>query len=112
MSFGPVTIAMLETMDIQAPGAPGLAARQVSNSEGKFTLTPPTTDADGSPLTGLTFRQVAVIQTTPRPRSCTGTTSTRSCSSTARRSSKWAWPPASRRARRSRSPSPASRTRS
>lgn len=62
MSFGPVTISTLDTMDIQAPGAPGLAARQVSNHEGEFTLTPPTTDADGSPLTGLTFGQAVVIQ--------------------------------------------------
>ncbi len=62
MSFGPVTIATLETMDVQAPGAPGLSARQVSNQQGEFTLTPPTTDADGSPLSGLTFGQVAVIQ--------------------------------------------------
>lgn len=62
MSFGPVTIATLETMDVQAPGAPGLSARQVSNGEGEFTLTPPTTDADGSPLSGLTFGQSVVIQ--------------------------------------------------
>lgn len=62
MSFGPVTIATLETLDVQAPGAPGLAARQVSNHEGEFTLTPPSTDADGSPLSGLTFGQAAVIQ--------------------------------------------------
>ena len=62
MSFGPVTIAALDTMDVQAPGAPGLSARQVSNQQGEFTLTPPTTDADGSPLSGLTFGQVAVIQ--------------------------------------------------
>jgi hypothetical protein len=62
MSFGPVTIATLDTMDVQAPGAPGLAARQVSNRAGEFTLTPPTTDADGSPLTGLTFGQAVVIQ--------------------------------------------------
>ena len=62
MAFGPVTIATLETLDVQAPGAPGLAARQVSNQEGEFTLTPPSTDADGSPLSGLTFGQVAVIQ--------------------------------------------------
>ena len=62
MSFGPVTIATLDTMDVQAPGAPGLAARQISNREGEFTLTPPTTDADGSPLSGLTFGQAVVIQ--------------------------------------------------
>jgi len=62
MSFGPVTIATLDTMDIQAPGAPGLSARQISNHQGEFTLTPPTTDADGSPLSGLTFGQAVVIQ--------------------------------------------------
>ncbi len=62
MSFGPVTIATLDTMDVQAPGAPGLSARQVSNHQGEFTLTPPATDADGSPLTGLTFGQAVVIQ--------------------------------------------------
>lgn len=62
MSFGPVTVATLETMDVQAPGAPGLSARQISNGRGEFTLTPPTTDADGSPLTGLTFGQAVVIQ--------------------------------------------------
>jgi len=62
MSFGPVTIATLDTMDVQAPGAPGLSARQISNGRGEFTLTPPTTDADGSPLSGLTFGQAVVIQ--------------------------------------------------
>ena len=62
MSFGPVTIATLDTMDVQAPGAPGLSARQLSNGRGEFTLTPPTTDADGSPLSGLTFGQAVVIQ--------------------------------------------------
>ncbi len=62
MSFGPVTIATLDTMDIQAPGAVGLSARQVSNHVGQFTLTPPATDADGSPLSGLTFGQAVVIQ--------------------------------------------------
>ena len=62
MSFGPVTIATLDTMDVQAPGAPGLSARQISNGRGEFTLTPPTTDADGSPLSGLTFDQAVVIQ--------------------------------------------------
>jgi hypothetical protein len=62
MSFGPTTIATLNTLDVQAPGAPGLAARQVSNAAGEFTLTPPTTDADGSPLSGLTFGQVVAIQ--------------------------------------------------
>ena len=62
MSFGPVTIATLATMDVQAPGAPGLSARQISNRAGEFTLTPPTTDADGSPLSGLTFGQAVVIQ--------------------------------------------------
>ena len=62
MSFGPVTISTLDTMDVQAPGSPGLAAQQISNSRGEFTLTPPTTDADGSPLTGLTFGQAVVIQ--------------------------------------------------
>ncbi len=62
MSFGPVTIATLDTMDVQAPGAPGLSARQVSNGRGEFTLTPPTTDADGTPLSGLTFGQAVVIQ--------------------------------------------------
>jgi hypothetical protein len=62
MSFGPVTIATLDTMDVQAPGAPGLAARQISNGRGEFTLTPPTTDADGSPLSGLTFGQAVVMR--------------------------------------------------
>jgi len=62
MSFGPVTVATLDTMDVQAPGAPGLSARQISNTRGEFTLTPPTTDADGSPLTGLTFGQALLIQ--------------------------------------------------
>jgi hypothetical protein len=62
MSFGPVTIVSLDTMDVQAPGAPGLTAQQISNRQGEFTLTPPTTDADGSPLSGLTFGQAVVIQ--------------------------------------------------
>jgi hypothetical protein len=62
MAFGPTTIATLDTMDIQAPGAPGLSARQISNHQGELTLTPPTTDADGSPLSGLTFGQAVVIQ--------------------------------------------------
>lgn len=62
MSFGPVTVATLDTMDVQAPGAPGLSARQISNGRGEFTLTPPTTDADGSPLSGLTFGQAVVMQ--------------------------------------------------
>ena len=62
MSFGPVTIFTVDTMDVQAPGAPGLTAVQLSNRAGEFTLTPPTTDADGSPLSGLTFGQAAVIQ--------------------------------------------------
>jgi len=62
MSFGPVTIVTLDTMDVQAPGAPGLTAQQTSNHQGQFTLTPPTTDADGSPLSGLTFGQAVVIQ--------------------------------------------------
>jgi hypothetical protein len=43
MSFGPVTIVTLDTLDVQAPGAPGLAAH-------------------GSPLSGLTFGQAVVIQ--------------------------------------------------
>ena len=62
MSFGPVTIVTVDTMDVQAPGAPGLTAVQLSNRQGEFTLTPPTTDADGSPLSGLTFGQAVVIQ--------------------------------------------------
>jgi len=62
MSFGPVTIATLDTVDMQAPGAPGLSAQQILNQLGEFVLTPPTTDADGSPLTGLTFAQAVVIQ--------------------------------------------------
>ncbi len=62
MSFGPVTIVTLDTLDVQAPGAPGLSARQISNHAGDFTLTPPTTDADGSPLSGLTFGQAVVVQ--------------------------------------------------
>jgi hypothetical protein len=62
MSFGPVTIFTLDTLDVQAPGAPGLTAQQISNRQGEFTLTPPTTDADGSPLSGLTFGQAVVIQ--------------------------------------------------
>jgi uncharacterized protein (TIGR03437 family) len=49
-------------MDVQAPGAPALTAQQISNRQGEFTLTPPTTDADGSPLSGLTFGQAVVIQ--------------------------------------------------
>lgn len=62
MGFGPVTIATAETLDISAPGAPGLAIQQNNNTVGSFTLTPPTTDSDGSPLTGLTFAQAVVIQ--------------------------------------------------
>lgn len=62
MGFGPITIATIETSDISAPGAPLLSAQQTSNTAGTFTLTPPTTDADGSPLTGLTFGQAVVIQ--------------------------------------------------
>ncbi|HPM24278.1 MAG TPA: hypothetical protein PLP66_10270 [Phycisphaerae bacterium] len=62
MSFGPVTIVTVDTLDVQAPGAPGLTAQQISNHQGEFTLTPPTTDADGSPLSGLTFGQAVVIQ--------------------------------------------------
>ncbi|MBK9120391.1 MAG: hypothetical protein IPM18_12435 [Phycisphaerales bacterium] len=62
MSFGPVTIFTVDTMGVQAPGAPGLTAVQLSNRASEFTLTPPTTDADGSPLSGLTFGQAVVIQ--------------------------------------------------
>lgn len=62
MSFGPVTIQSVETVDMQAPGAPGLSVQQTSNQVGEFVLTPPTTDADGSPLSGLTFAQAVVIQ--------------------------------------------------
>jgi len=62
MSFGPVTFTTLDTMDMQAPGAPGLSAQQILNQLGEFVLTPPATDADGSPLTGLTFGQAVVIQ--------------------------------------------------
>lgn len=62
MGFGPTTIATLDTLDIQAPGAPGLSVQQISNSAGEFTFTPPSTDADGSPLSGLTYGQAVVIQ--------------------------------------------------
>lgn len=64
MSFGNVAIAGLATVDVQAPGAPGLSARQVSNSAGEFEVIAPTVDADGSPLTGVTFAQVVALQAT------------------------------------------------
>lgn len=60
--FGPVAMAVLGTIDMTAPGAPGLVARQLSNSQGEYTVTPPTLDADLSPLTGLTHGEAAVIQ--------------------------------------------------
>jgi hypothetical protein len=52
MSFGPVTIVTVDTMDVQAPGAPGLTAVQLSNRAGEFTLTPPPPAAAGSPRSG------------------------------------------------------------
>lgn len=63
MSFSPVTIASLDTVDRSAPGAPGInGLAQVGERIGEFTFVPPTLDADGSPLTGLTFAQVVTIQ--------------------------------------------------
>lgn len=62
MAFSLTAIFTLETADAEAPGAPGITAVQDSNTQGTWTLTAPTEDADGSPLTGLTFGQIVVAQ--------------------------------------------------
>lgn len=62
MGWSPVAIQTVHTTDFVAPGAPGLVVEQVDNSTGRFTLTPPTVDADGSELTGLTYAQAVVVQ--------------------------------------------------
>jgi hypothetical protein len=62
MSFGPVTLATLKTFDVQAPGGPGVNVSQVSNSRADYLITPPIVDADGSPLTGLTYAEAAILE--------------------------------------------------
>lgn len=62
MSFGPTSVVTIDTVDMSAPGAPLLDAEQLNNSLGRFRLTPPLLDSDGSALTGLTFAEAVVIQ--------------------------------------------------
>lgn len=64
MGFGPVAAASVDLVDVQAPGAPGLSIVQKSNTGGDFTFANPSADADGSPLTGLTFGQAVVLVAT------------------------------------------------
>ena len=62
MGFGPIAHASTITLDMQAPGAPGITVfRQDNNQTGAANWTAPTVDADGSPLTGHTFTQGVVF---------------------------------------------------
>lgn len=60
--YGPMTIFDLATVDQTAPGGLQITSlQQVSNREARATLTLPSADADGTPLTGLTKLTVVTI---------------------------------------------------
>jgi hypothetical protein len=64
MGFGPVTFATAQSVDEVAPGSPAFnSVTQPPGQDEKYTcsLTLPTTDSDGTPLTGLT--KLAVFTT-------------------------------------------------
>lgn len=61
MGFGPASIASTTAMDIMAPGAPGLTIFQTNNSGGNIEIVRPTTDSDGTPITGLTGYKSVVL---------------------------------------------------
>jgi len=55
MPYGPVTVSEFATTDVVAPGAPiFVLVEQLDNDTMRATLSIPTTDATGGPLTGLT----------------------------------------------------------
>lgn len=56
----PLAVTTFDAADTQSPGAPSISATQTSNAAATVTIAPPTTDADGSPLTGLVSVTVGV----------------------------------------------------
>lgn len=66
MGFGTVSVTSLATLDAVAPGAPTFVSLvQSSNSTIDVTLSMPTADADGTPLTGLAKLTVATLAGDP-----------------------------------------------
>lgn len=65
MGFGPVALSSISTSDEVAPGMPSFVeVTQLSNTDIQCVVTIPTTDSDGSELSGLTKLVVATATMT------------------------------------------------